>query len=77
MKLIALDQWTNTQTPILYGAVTTGADWRFGLFNRQQQHMIQDISLYRVLEGLEDLLRTLIGILKDTVATDLQQPVYA
>ncbi len=33
-ELIALDQWTTSDRPILYGAVTTGNDWRFGMFNR-------------------------------------------
>ena len=34
VELIALDQWINSDTPILYGAVTTGEDWRFALYNR-------------------------------------------
>ncbi len=34
VELIALDQWTDSQAPQLYGAVTNGEDWRFGLFYR-------------------------------------------
>jgi hypothetical protein len=63
VELIALDQWTDSQAPQLYGAVTNGEDWRFGLFYRQERKIIQDIKLYRVPEGLEELLRALVGIL--------------
>ncbi|HEY9607422.1 MAG TPA: hypothetical protein V6C85_37905 [Allocoleopsis sp.] len=63
VELIALDQWTNSDTPILYGAVTTGNDWRFGEFHRQQRQIIQDIKLYRVPEELEILIGILIGLL--------------
>lgn len=63
VELIAVDQWTRSQTPILYGAVTNGEDWRFGIFQRLERQIVQDINLYRVPEGLEDLLKILIGIL--------------
>lgn len=63
VELIALDQWTNSDTPILYGAVTTGNDWRFGEFHRQKRQIIQDIKLYRVPEELEILIGILIGLL--------------
>nr|MDZ8163459.1 hypothetical protein [Nostoc sp. CmiSLP01]MDZ8287103.1 hypothetical protein [Nostoc sp. ChiSLP01] len=32
VELIALDQWTRSETPILYGVVTTGEDWLFEYF---------------------------------------------
>lgn len=63
VELIALDQWTNSDTSILYGAVTTGNDWRFGEFHRQQRQIIQDLKLYRVPEELEILLGILISLL--------------
>ena len=63
VELIALDQWTNSDTPILYGAVTTGNDWRFGEFHRQQRQIIQDLKLYRVPEELDILVGILIGLL--------------
>ncbi|MDZ8050933.1 MAG: hypothetical protein RMX68_023265 [Aulosira sp. ZfuVER01] len=63
VELIALDQWTQSQTPLLYGAVTTGEDWRFGLFHRQEKLISQDLKLYRVPEELEELLRVLVGII--------------
>jgi hypothetical protein len=63
VELIALDQWIDSQRPILYGAVTNGEDWRFGIFYREDKRIIQDIKLYRVPEGLEELVRVLVGIL--------------
>ena len=64
VELIALDQWTDLTTPTLHGVVTTGEDWRFGVFHREARCIVQDIELYRVPEGLEKLLRTLVAILK-------------
>jgi hypothetical protein len=62
-ELIALDQWITSDAPILYGAITTGDIWKFGLLDRQQKRVIQDINLYRVLADLEELFRYIIGIL--------------
>ncbi|MBE9007054.1 hypothetical protein IQ259_18765 [Fortiea sp. LEGE XX443] len=63
VELIALDQWTESATPILYGAVTTGEDWRFGILHRRKKIISQDLKLYRVPEELEELLRVLVGII--------------
>jgi hypothetical protein len=62
-ELVALDQWTERKTTLFYGAVTTGQDWRFGIFYRQERRIIADLKLYRVPEELETLLRILVGIL--------------
>jgi hypothetical protein len=62
-ELIALDQWTNSDRPILYGAVTTGNDWRFGMFDRSSRQITQDLKLYRVPEELAQLVSILIGLL--------------
>jgi hypothetical protein len=61
-ELIALDQWSDADVPILYGAVTTGENWRFGIFQRQERLLLEDMKLYRVPEELERLLRILLGI---------------
>ncbi|MFN6515023.1 MAG: hypothetical protein RMY29_011035 [Nostoc sp. CreGUA01] len=63
VELIALDQWINSPTPTLYGAVTNGEDWRFGIFYREDKRVVQDIKLHRVPEGLEELVRVLVGII--------------
>jgi hypothetical protein len=62
-ELIALDQWTDSNLPILYGAITTGEIWRFGLYQRQECKVIEDRTLYRVPEELEELLRIMVAIL--------------
>jgi hypothetical protein len=63
-ELIALDQWTKSEKPILYGAVTTGNDWRFGTFDRATRLITQDLKLYRVPEELEILVGLLIGLIQ-------------
>ncbi|MEB3337030.1 MAG: hypothetical protein VKJ46_06180 [Leptolyngbyaceae bacterium] len=68
-ELIALDQWTEQETTHLYGAVTTGQDWRFGIFYRQERRIVEDLKLYRVPEELETLLKILIGILAESKAS--------
>lgn len=72
VELIALDQWIDSPVTVLYGAVTTGEDWRFGIFYRQEKKVIQDIKLYRVPEELESLLRVLIGILTTPISINEQ-----
>ncbi|NMG08036.1 hypothetical protein [Brasilonema sp. UFV-L1] len=64
VELIALDQWIDSKTLILYGAVTTGEDWRFGIYKRQEKKIIEDLKLYRVPEEIRELLNILVGIVK-------------
>lgn len=63
VELIALDQSLDHEKTILYGAVTNGDDWKFGTLDREDKRVAEDIKLYRVPEGLEDLVRVLVGIL--------------
>jgi hypothetical protein len=63
VELIALDQWTTLEVPVLYGAVTTGDIWKFGKLQRQQRQIEQDINLYRVPADLGELLKILVGVL--------------
>ncbi len=63
VELIALEKSVDNETAILYGAVTNGDDWKFGTLNRENQLISEDIKLYRVPEGLEELVRVLVGIL--------------
>lgn len=64
IELLALDRWTQSDAPILYGIVTTGEDWRFGLFNRQKRYIQQDPKRYLVPEELTALLEILLGLIK-------------
>lgn len=63
VELIALDKWTDSITPHLYGAVSTGEIWRFGILERSTTTIIQDLNLFRVPADLEELLQILIAIL--------------
>jgi len=60
IELIALDQWIESDQPILYGAISTGNIWQFGQFHRSDRQVTQDLNLYRVPADLEDLLRILV-----------------
>ncbi len=64
IELIALDQWIESDQPILYGAISTGNIWQFGRFDRQTRAITQDLDLYRVPADLNDLLRILVNILE-------------
>jgi hypothetical protein len=63
IELIALDQWIESDQPILHGAISTGNIWQFGQFDRASRQITQDLNLYRVPADLDDLLRILISIL--------------
>lgn len=63
VELIALDQWIDSEQPMLQGAISTGNIWQFGQFNRQSREVTQDLDLYRVPADLDDLLRILVRIL--------------
>jgi hypothetical protein len=63
IELIALDQWIDSNQPILQGAISTGNIWQFGQFDRQSREVTQDLDLYRVPADLDYLLRILVKIL--------------
>ncbi|WP_427162112.1 hypothetical protein ACQFX9_11445 [Aliinostoc sp. HNIBRCY26] len=62
VELIALDQWTDSTVPMLYGAVTTGDTWKFGIFQRQEKIILKDINTYAVPSDLNLVLSALFGI---------------
>lgn len=66
VELIALHCWLaqeENQAPILTGAVTTGDIWQFGQYNPKIQEISQDLTLLRVPDDLEILMRILINLL--------------
>lgn len=63
IELIALDQWTKSTSELLYGAVTTGEDWRFGVYHRGSRQVTQDQKRYQVPEDLSLLVKILVGII--------------
>jgi hypothetical protein len=64
VELIALDQGNDTASPALYGAITVGDFWRFGMLERQEKIIVKDIGAFRVPDDLEDLFKVLTGILQ-------------
>ncbi len=67
VELISLDQWEKSisieQQPQLYGAVSTGTIWQFGVLHRQDKLVTQELTLYRVPTDLEPLTRILVAAL--------------
>ena len=69
-ELIALDQWFEAGQPQLYGAVSIGDVWQFGVLDRATRQLTQGLQLYRVPADLNELLQILIALLTDEPATD-------
>ncbi len=65
VEMIALDQWIESDQPVLKGAISTGNIWQFGEFNRASREITQDLNLYRVPADLDELLRILVECLKE------------
>lgn len=70
VELVALDRWTDNDTPQLFGAVSTGDIWQFGVLDRAAKHVTQDLNLFRVPADLDALMRILVGILTDEHANN-------
>ncbi|MEL6602445.1 MAG: hypothetical protein AAFP20_04365 [Cyanobacteria bacterium J06614_10] len=64
IEMIALDQWIDSEQPILQGAISTGNVWQFGQFDRSTRQVTQDLDLYRVPADLEELSKILVYALK-------------
>jgi hypothetical protein len=64
VELIALDRWIDSDRDILEGAVSTGDIWQFSVLHRQQKQIVQGLTLYRVPDELESLMRILVKILE-------------
>lgn len=62
-ELIALDQWFEAGQPQLYGAVSIGDVWQFGVLDRTTKQLTQGLQLYRVPADLGELLQILIALL--------------
>jgi hypothetical protein len=64
VELIALDRWVDSEQDILEGAVSTGDIWQFSVLHRQQKQIVQGLTLYRVPDDLESLMRSLVKTLE-------------
>lgn len=64
VELIALDKLLPNEQVLLYGAVTLGDVWRFGVLHRTDKLLQKDMNAYTLLSDLEEILSILIGILE-------------
>ena len=65
VEMIALDKAEATENNVIYGAVTTGEEWRFGKLYRSNKLISQDIKSLTLATNLKDILQILIGILEE------------
>jgi len=63
VEMIAVDQYFEESDTPIYGAVTVGDLWRFGVLDRKEKLVSKDIDSYRVPSDLEELFSVFIGIL--------------
>lgn len=64
MELIALDKLLEIPATCLYGVVTVGDIWRFGVLSRPDKLLKKDMNAYVLLAQLAQLLSILLGILE-------------
>ncbi len=69
VELIALAQWMGAVAIPLYGAVSIGNVWQFGILHPTTSRITQDVNIFRVPADLHELLPILVAILsEETVA---------
>ena len=64
VEMIAVDKYMEEGDAPIYGAVTVGDLWRFGVLERKSKLVLKDIDSYRVPSDLEELFSVFIGIFK-------------
>lgn len=64
VEMVALAHVVESGRRFIYGAVSIGKIWQFGLLDRQDKVVMQDLHLYRVPEDLKHLMAILVGILQ-------------
>lgn len=65
VELIAFDNWSTIDNPMLYGAVSIGNIWQFVILHRESKEITQDLNLYRVPTDLEILMKILVALMKN------------
>lgn len=70
-EMAALDQSTQSESALLYGALSIGTVWQFCLLHRAEKRFEQDVQLYLVPDQVVDLCAILLGILKAEPDTDM------
>ena len=70
-ELIAIDKIIEKTDDFLYGVVTTGNEWNFAILDRKNKIIIQDKNSLYLLNNLEDIFKTIIGILVQSPRTEI------
>ncbi|MDM8547423.1 hypothetical protein [Candidatus Venteria ishoeyi] len=66
-ELIALDKYEDDNTSnVLYGAISIGDVWKFGILKRQEKQISKDINSYTIPADIEKVFSILMGILTKT-----------
>ena len=73
IERIALDKVFDQTNALLYGIVTLGDVWQFGVLDRNFHLIKKDLNAYPLLSSLETLCSILIGIL-DPSGSALSSP---
>jgi hypothetical protein len=63
-ELIAFSQYCENDKELLYGAITVGNIWQFGLLDAKNKVLHKDIDAFLVPADMERLFAVLLGILK-------------
>ncbi|MCU0238123.1 MAG: hypothetical protein MUC29_01665 [Pyrinomonadaceae bacterium] len=64
VEMVAIDKADEKEQKEIYGAVTTGREWQFGKLDREKKLFSQDINTYTIPNNLEEIIRSLVGILE-------------
>lgn len=63
VEMVALAHVIEAKQRYIYGAVSIGKVWQFGILDRQTKSVVQDLHLYRVPDDLKELMSILVAIL--------------
>ena len=69
-ELIAIDQWTDSQQAHVFGAVSVGKAWSFGILERESKIIYHDLETYSVPLNLEKVMRILTAALLPSNVAD-------
>ncbi len=66
VELVALDRWAeDSPESRLHGVVSMGNVWQFGILDRVNKRVTEDLNIYSVPKDLEDLAQILVAILTE------------
>jgi len=71
VELIALDKLLKPEQSLIYGAVTLGDVWRFGVLDRSTGTIKKDMNAYSLLPDVHKVLSVLVGILECNISQEL------